>query len=145
MSAIPFTDRELTRAWRELSAVAVPKAGSMRMNPHRLLLFYAVECGLKAVWLKRQNRSVFDSEDINKTGHNLRQVLKELKFGAAVPLPQDFRLSPVIQHGVNQPRNGDISILHQAWRYGGMCATPKDSECERWLEQVMEWIQGELK
>lgn len=145
MSAIPFTDRELTRAWRELSSIAMPTAGSTRKNPHRLLLFYAVECGLKAVWLKRQNRSVFDREDIDKTGHNLRQVLKELKVGAELSLPQDLQLQPVTQNGVLQPRNGDISILHQAWRYGGKCSVPTDNYCEHQLEQVLNWIQGELK
>jgi hypothetical protein len=145
MSAIPFTDRELTRAWRELSAIARPTAGCTRQNPHRLLLFYAVECGLKAVWLKRKSRSVFAREDIDKTGHNLRQVLKELRVSAELSLPQDLELEPVIQNGVRQPRNGDLSILHQAWRYGGKCNSPTDNFCEHQLEQVLIWIQGELK
>ncbi len=145
MNAIPFTDRELKRAWRELSAIAIPAAGTMRNNPHRLLLFYAVECGLKAVWLKRQNRSLFDREDIDKTRHNLRQVLKELKVGAELSLPENLQLQPVMQNGAQQPRNGDISILHQAWRYGGQCTAPTDNDCEHQLEQVLNWIQGELK
>lgn len=145
MSAIPFTDRELKRAWRELSAVALPAAGAKRNNPHRLLLFYAVECGLKAVWLKRQSRDLFDREDIDKTSHNLRQMLKDLKVGAELSLPENLQLQPVMQGGVQQPRNGDISILHQAWRYGGKCAAPTDNYCEHQLEQVLNWIQGELK
>jgi hypothetical protein len=145
MSAIPFTDRELKNAWRELSAIAMPAAGSTRKNPHRLLLFYAVECGLKTVWLKRQNRSLFDGEDINKTGHNLRQVLKELNVGAELLLPDNLQLMPVTRNGSQEPRNGNISILHQAWRYGGICTTPTDNDCEHQLEQVLKWIQGELK
>ncbi|WP_312762373.1 hypothetical protein [Stutzerimonas balearica] len=145
MSAVPFTDRELTRAWRELSTIAKPVAGSSRKNPHRLLLFYAVECGLKAVWLKRRNRSLFDREDIDKTGHNLRQVLKELKVGTELSLPENLQLKPVMQNSAQQPRSGDISILHQAWRYGGECTGPTDHDCEYQLEQVLAWIQGELK
>ena len=145
MSAIPFTDRELKRAWRELSAIAMPAAGSTRRNAHRLLLFYAVECGLKAVWLKRQNRSLFDREDIDKTGHNLRQVLKELKVGAGLSLPENLQLQSLTLNGAQQPRNGDISILHQAWRYGGTCVAPTDDDCEHQLERVLNWIQGELK
>lgn len=145
MSAIPFTDRELKSAWRELKAIAAPAAGEQRKNPHRLLLFYAVECGLKAVWLKRQSRSLFDREDIDRSGHNLRQILKELNVGAELSLPENLRLKPVIQNGTLQSRNGDISILHQAWRYGGMCATPTDNDCEHQLERVLNWIQGELK
>lgn len=145
MSAIPFTDRELKNAWRELSAIAMPTAADSRTNPHRLLLFYAVECGLKAVWLKRQSRSLFDREDIDKTGHNLRQVLKELKVGAELSLPENLQLKPVTRNGAQEPRNGDISILHQAWRYGGNCTTPTDSDCEQRLEKILKWIQGELK
>ncbi|TCT21573.1 hypothetical protein [Thiobaca trueperi] len=145
MSGIPFTDRELRRAWRELSAIATPSAGVTRKNPHRLLLFYAVECGLKAVWLKRQRRSLFDCDDIDEIGHNLRQLLKELKIGANLALPENLQLKPVTQKSGSQARNGGISILHQAWRYGGECTSPTDQDCEDQLQQVLNWIQGELK
>lgn len=145
MSVIPFTDRELRNAWRELSAAAMPEAVGTRRNPHRLLLFYAVECGLKAVWLKRHSRNLFDRDDVDKTGHNLRQVLKELKVGAELSLPENLQLRPVTRNGVSEPRNGDISILHQAWRYGGNCSVPSDNDCEEQLKRVLKWIQGELK
>lgn len=145
MSAIPFTDRELKRAWRDLSSFAAPAADGSRKNPQRLLLFYAVECGLKAVWLKRQSRSLFDSEDIARTGHNLRQVLKELKVGSQLSLPEHLQLSAVTRDQVQISRNGDIGILHQAWRYGGECVGPTDMQCEHQLQQVLNWIQGELK
>ena len=65
--SIPFTDRELTRAWRDLSSVVNSQPIGIRQNPHRLLLFYAVECGLKAIWLKRQGRTLFDGADIKQT------------------------------------------------------------------------------
>lgn len=145
MSAIPFTDRELRRAWRELSAIASPPAGATRKNPHRLLLFYAVECGLKAVWLKDQNRTLFDHADIDKTGHNLRGILKDLKVGADLSLPENLRLRPVTRNGTELPRHGDVSILHQAWRYGGECVSPIDQDCEVQLQKVASWIEGKLK
>ena len=145
MSAIPFTDRELVRAWRDLSAVATPSQESARQNPHRLLLFYAVECGLKAVWLKRQRRTLFEDADINKTGHNLRQVLKDLNVGAGLSLPETFRLAMVIHGQAQLPRNGKFGDLHQVWRYGGKCESPTDHDCEQQLQKVLNWIQGELK
>lgn len=145
MSAIPFTDRELKRAWRDLSALAGPIAGYTRKNPHRLLLFYAVECGLKAVWLRRQNRSLFDLADIDKTGHNLRQVLKELRVGSQLSLPENLQLMPITRDENQIARNGDITILHQAWRYGGECTAPTDQDCEVQLQKILYWIQGELK
>lgn len=145
MTALPFTDRELKRAWRELSAIATPAPGVLRSNPHRLLLFYAVECGLKAVWLKRRNLRLFDRENIERTGHNLRQLLKDLNVGANLQLAENLRLVPVNQNGEQVPRNGDISVLHQAWRYGGECTEPTDQECEKQLDEILVWIQGELK
>lgn len=148
MAIIPFTDRELKRAWRDLTSIATP-AGSERKNPHRLLLFYAVECGLNAVWLKRHSRSLFERADVEQTGHNLRQVLKDLKVGNGLTLPENLQLEEVRQNqrqGLEPiTRAGDFSILHQAWRYGGECSTPTDAECERLLQKVLTWIQGELK
>lgn len=145
MSAIPFTDRELVRAWRDLSVAATPSQGNVRQNPHRLLLFYAVECGLKAVWLKRQSRTLFEGADVNKTGHDLRQVLKDLKVGSELSLPENFRLAVVIHHQAQRPRNGKFGDLHQVWRYGGKCESPTDQDCEQQLQKVLNWIQGELK
>lgn len=145
MSAIPFTDRELTRAWRELSVVATPVPERDRQNPHRLLLFYAVECGLKAVWLKRKGRTLFDEADISQTGHDLRKVLKDLNVGSELSLPESFRL-PTTAHGQHQrPRTGRFGDVHQAWRYGAKCEAPTDHDCERQLQKVLNWIQGELK
>lgn len=146
MSAVPFSDRELKRAWRELSTISTSLQSSDRQNPHRLLLFYAVECGLKAVWLKHHNRTLFDQEDISKTGHDLRQILKDLKVGSdLLSLPPSIQLDPVKRDNKQVPRNGDISILHQAWRYGGKCKTPTDHDCEIQLLKVLDWIRGELK
>lgn len=145
MSAIPFTDRELTRAWRELSVVATPPEAGRRQNPHRLLLFYAVECGLKAVWLKRQNRTLFESADIHRIGHSLQQVLKDLNIGSTLSLPATFQLLPASQGATSVPRNSNFGDVHQAWRYGGKCQAPTDQDCEQQLLKVLTWIQGELK
>lgn len=145
MSAIPFTDRELKRAWRELSQVATPPLASDRQNPHRLLLFYAVECGLKAVWLKRQNRTLFDGTDIHRMGHDLQQVLKDLKVGSSLALPGSFHLPAISQGATTLSRPAKFGDMHQAWRYGGRCQAPTDQDCEQQLLKVLNWIQGELK
>lgn len=146
MSALPFTDRELKNAWRQLSAISTPSAGA-RKNPHRLMMFYAVECGLKAVWLKRQNKNLFERADIDRTGHDLKQLLKDLHVATTLTLPNNLQLQAVtLSNGqASIQRTGDISILHQAWRYGGQCQSPSDQDCEAQLQQVLLWIQGELK
>lgn len=79
--SIPFTRHELTRAWRQLRQTALPLANPSRNNAQRLLLFYAVECGLKAAWLKRNNKTLFAGEDIRQTGHDLTKLLDQLRAG----------------------------------------------------------------
>lgn len=145
MSALPFTDRELKKAWRELSAAAEVPHGRARQNAHRLLLFYAVECGLKAAWLKRQGRTVFSPEDISRTGHNLHKLLKELCASAELALNMPLKLSDVTGNQSARQRTCGFSELHQVWRYGGQCQTPTDQDCEQQLQKVLQWIRGELK
>lgn len=144
--SIPFTDRELTRAWRQLRQTALLLAKQRRNNAHRLLLFYAVECGLKAVWLKRKSQTLFTKEDIQQTGHDLSRTLDQLKAGKELNLLQHVQL-PEVRDRHNQAilRHGGIEILHQAWRYGAECKLPNDTACEQQLEQVLEWINGELQ
>lgn len=143
MSALPFTDRELSRAWRELSEAATPNGN--RKNAHRLLMFYAVECGLKAIWLKRQNRNLFDKSDIERTGHDLRTIVKDLRLSSEYSLPEHYQLEPAKGTSESIPRNGDISILHQAWRYGGQCVIPNDTICESKLSALFDWIRKEIR
>lgn len=145
MSALPFTDRELRKAWRELSAAADAPQGKARQNAHRLLLFYAVECGLKAIWLKRQGRTIFSAEDISKTGHNLHKLLKELRASAELALDMPLKLSNATDNQLPRPRNCGFNELHQVWRYGAQCQTPTDEDCEHQLQKVLQWICGELR
>ncbi len=143
---IPFTDQELKRAWRQLSKISLPLNNGERENAHRLLLFYAVECGLKVVWLKRNSRTLFTGDDINRTGHDLASTLTQLRAGHLLELPPSIQLSEVrAADGRLLQRNGRLESLHQVWRYGGQCQTPQDTACERQLELVLEWINGELR
>ena len=69
---IPFTRRELLRAWN----MATKASSSLyRNNAHRLLLFYAVECGLKATYLKRNNLDPLDSQTAAPIMHDLNRIL----------------------------------------------------------------------
>jgi hypothetical protein len=74
--AITFTDREMQRAWRE-NFSASHNHNRVRTNAHRLLLFYAVECGLKAVLMKRKKVSRTDLyPEILKKGHDINGLLE---------------------------------------------------------------------
>lgn len=139
--AIPVTRQELTRAWRHLHQAA---RVTPRQAPHRLLVFYAVECGLKAVWLRQKNKEVLEGADIDLLGHDLNQLFKDLCIGRQLAaLPRTITLKPL---GKPSPRArcGGVDVLHQAWRYGVEVATPDDTAIEQQLDKLNEWIAKEL-
>jgi len=143
MSHQIFTLQELKRAWRELRAAS---EHAPRKNAHRLLLFYSIECGLKAVWLKQECRSLFTSADISKTGHDLNDVIKSLHIG--YDLPENMAMSDVKDDRKNtiSRKNIRASDLHQVWRYGGALLHPPidDANMEAILEKMQVWIETEL-
>jgi hypothetical protein len=139
--ALPFTDRELRRAWRNLCHTANAKP---RDNTHRLLLFYAVECGLKAVWLKQKGKTLFDKDAISLFGHDLNGVIKDLMLGHTLELlPASVQLQSVNQPQ-KIPRAGGLDAIHTVWRYGGQLTIPTDQEMEARLENMAQWIAKEL-
>lgn len=143
MAQIPFTDRELRRAWRELHTAS---AQPVRGNAHRLLLVYAIECGLKAVWLKQAGRTLFGASDIGKTGHDLNEIIKQLYLGTK--LSAEFNLDDVrdTRPKIITRKKNRVDALHQAWRYGGKLTPPiDDAAMEAQLEAVQLLIEKELK
>ena len=143
--ALPITHRELERAWRELRRSSQVES---RCNSHRLLMVYAVECGLKAVWLRRQHRNLFEGQDIDRFGHDLNEILRELKPGRQFePLPVAVQLPDIEVGSPPRPRtrSGGLDALHQAWRYGAHLTEPSDEAMERHLERVAQWIAKELQ
>ena len=143
MAHIPFTDRELRYAWRSLYQAS---AQHPRSNPHRLLLLYAIECGLKALWLKRAGRTLFEATDIGQTGHDLKKIICYLHWNLSLPdrfhLPDvlDARRNPVAR------RHNALENLHQAWRYGGQLEAPDDdAKLETELEKIHLQITKELR
>ncbi|MFT4924100.1 MAG: hypothetical protein ACI8WB_000178 [Phenylobacterium sp.] len=143
---IPFTRRELERAWR-ISRDAAKI--SPRTNAHRLLLFYAVECGLKAAYIKRNNVNLLDHSIAKVLKHDLNGVMDKLNVSGDLRIPQDLSLHPCSDQTTNAAkiqRQFNCSELNQTWRYGGKLNPPNDDEkIEKQLEMVAEWIDGELR
>lgn len=137
---IQFTRRELERAWKStITAAHLP----VRTNAHRLLLFYAVECGLKAAYLKRKNIDLLDSET-TLFKHNLNRILDQVNAAKALRLPDQLSLSALSRKGA--PRNCGVGELNQVWRYGGCLELPcDDRNIESRLEEIHKWIQKELQ
>ncbi|MDF5721363.1 MAG: hypothetical protein PUP91_12975 [Rhizonema sp. PD37] len=142
---IPFTDREIEKAWREnkLASQKIP-----RTNAHRLLLFYAVECGLKAVLLRRQgkNRSDLCSE-ISECQHDVNKLLDCLSAHQSLRLPSQLGMKPIKGKSGNDERKFTPGDVNQMWRYGGCCGVfdITDEDLENKLLEIVKWIDGELK
>ncbi len=137
---IIFTFRELKCAWRQ-AGVAFETARN-KSNAHRLLLFYAVETGLKAVLLKRESKQ--DSEgEFSEFQHDLNKLMDYLKVGKEYRLDSTISLD-TLKHPPKQ-RRASCGELNQVWRYGAKAKEPSDQIIEEQLLAIQEWIEGELK
>jgi hypothetical protein len=116
-------------------------------NCSHLLLFYAVECGLKSIWLKRNKLPSTDrirnQTLLSKDGHNFGVWIKELGlqrkvFGdISTPKPPNFRLH-------KDSSSWEMSEAHQAWRYGIRVNSEDQKILVEWLEKVCIWIKEEI-
>jgi hypothetical protein len=130
MAAIPFTDREMQRAW--LANLQAYQHISSRSNPHRLLLFYAIECGLKAVLMKRRSvNCTSHCQEIIEAKHNINKLLDALSAGQSLKLPNYFNMTQINDKGVKQARKLDPGKVNQMWRYGGRALETIDRSGER--------------
>lgn len=126
--------------------VHIEAAGKLEGISKYLLLFYAVECGLKAVWLKqtktRTTARIRDAQTLvlfKQNGHNLRKWVKKLNISTTkVGETPSFRLA----------RGGsslDIEKAHQSWRYGVAMNSRDERVLVEWLEKICDWIKENIK
>jgi len=158
---IPFTEREMYNAWTEnLSA----SRQTPRSNPHRLLLFYAIECGLKTILMRRNgvNRTDYLCPEIAAAQHNINQLLDAVKAKQNLKLPKELKIKAIKDRRNQEDRKLNAGQVNQMWRYGGRLLSCKkeskqhqkdgnakfeefDDEClERKLIEISEWIKEEL-
>ncbi|AFY99934.1 hypothetical protein [Calothrix sp. PCC 6303] len=144
---IPFTDREIEKAWRENKSVYITSAKEQRKNSHRLLLFYAVECGLKAILMRREGKKRTDlCTNIYEFQHDINKLLDYLRVGGNVRLPSQLSMEKLRSNNGYDERKFSAGELNQMWRYGGCCSTgATDEELEKKLLEIVAWIDGELK
>lgn len=94
-------------------------------RPSHLLRFYAVECGLKAMILKRRNLRSTSQLDQHLRGHDLRRLAAELRLDAATY--RDLRRCRRRAQGGRNDRLVEPAEMHQAWRYG-LGVEPEDEK-----------------
>jgi hypothetical protein len=152
MAQMIFTDREMQRAWR-INFQASRHLS--RSNAHRLLLFYSIECGLKAVLMKRQSASCTSfCDEIAEAQHNINKLLDYLSAAPSLKLSASLQMEPIQIKGNKIERKLDAGKINQAWRYGGClidtvssCSAPstiEDDKVEKQLMRISEWIRQEL-
>jgi|HigsolmetaAR203D_1030402.scaffolds.fasta_scaffold06178_2 hypothetical protein len=141
---IPATRKELEKAFRKhLHAIRTVNEQHMNIS-YKLLLFYAVECGLKVLILKKI---------IGKTTDN---ILKHNELGPKLGGSRGHDLK-VYLNFLNYPRyklqnlpckNGtqaSVKDYNQVWRYGIEIENQiVENEVVRELRKIAEWIEGEI-
>ncbi len=146
--SIPFTDREMEKAWRENKSVYDSSDKTQRKNAHRLLLFYAVECGLKAILMRRQQKRRTDlCQEILECQHNVNKLLDYLRSGSSLKLPIQLNMPKIRSKSGYDERKFTPGDLNQMWRYGGCCLADgiTDEHLEKKLLEIANWIDGELR
>jgi hypothetical protein len=130
--------RELEKAFRK--HIILFESGTTSSS-HFLLLFYAVECGLKSLYL-RENRltdtgKIQDTNLIeNCSGHDLGLWAKAVKISAQEG-SLGFCLGPVRRNN----ERWAICKAHQAWRYGAIINRDDEEKIVAWLKNIGNVIQ----
>jgi hypothetical protein len=131
---LPAELEDLKRSFRHHTQVE--GAASESRN---LLLFYAVECGLKAVWMRRNHLTRTDQiENPIIHTHDLRRLAAELTVATGVGQCQEtFKLR-------RDSAGWQARQVHEAWRYG-VQVDPKDEQAlVDWLARLWSWAREEL-
>lgn len=111
MPALVAYEKEFKRGFKEnLQAANVLSAGA-NVRPGLLVLFYAIECGLKYLLCVRRRGSYLSGGDQLSMTHNLADLVKELRFPSGY-LPNNFRLQR------DATECCPAKECHLAWRYG---------------------------
>jgi len=131
---IPAKENELRHAFEQHTKLA--KNGTS--PSHYLLLFYAVECGLKSIFLNK-NPNYANTNNIPQFhGHDLERWIKDSTIPAnAIGATPKIHL---------QTNNSSCSIkdTHQAWRYGIVLSPTDEQKLVNWLKQIHNWIEEEI-
>lgn len=127
------TRRELERGYRAHRDGCSPCTSCS----HRLLLFYGVECGLKALLMA--NQKVEDSLGLPEAlqfGHNIREALKALR------VPSLGVRVVMTRHGDGDQETVEARRLHEAFRYG--VALDHEAHVTADLEAIMGWLRERI-
>lgn len=106
-----------------------------------LLLFYAAECGLKAIYMRRQGLDNTAKLDARARSHDLRHLAKELRLSQATVK----KLLHYCRAHRDRSVTIDIADWHQAWRYGKLIEPSDETEALACLDALVTWCRTEIR
>jgi hypothetical protein len=114
-------------------------AASATGDSAHLLLFYGVECGLKAAYLGKRGINGRGTSDLPQElrNHDLRRLAKELKLDGS----RTHQLSACQRRHTHE--QVDHQDLHQAWRYGAALNADDEKKAVQVLNGLSEWCRKE--
>lgn len=110
----------------------------------RLILFYAVECGLKYRLMKRTNQNSYSEllnvdgmDDLGKSqnGHNIKLLLRKNDIFR-------FHIDPI--HIYDRRECIQSNQFNQLWRYGVTADFDEERDAEIIFEKIARWLDEEI-
>jgi hypothetical protein len=137
---LDFAYKTFRRRTSELAAAASKDIDKASKG---VLLFYAAECGLKAVYMSRNSLRLASDKNAAATkaasdfGHRLDHLIRELKIS-----PDKLPHTP---GNITMKDGQKLSVhqVHEAWRYGG--AISEHEDVLAWLGRAVKYVMEELK
>lgn len=130
---LSVSKREFERAYRKHKDAFATLGSNVTYSRH-LLLFYAVECALKAQLLEYYQLDAYNKlPQEAQIVHRLNAGLDLLRLPIRIPVARanDLQQSPVADHQ-----------LHEAWRYGK--SLDKESEAVSALTTALRLLEGRM-
>ena len=134
---IRFSASALRRRAKELKAAAA-REKAHNLDAAALLMFYAAECGLKAVHMSRNGLKDTDEERggaraASRYGHRIHDLAGDLRVPVALAKPPaQIALMPGGQVVA-------VERYHEVWRYGGRIDTTV--LLFEWLLKLTDWAE----
>ncbi len=105
----------------------------------KMVLFYAVECGLKLLYMRKHRLKQTDQKDpsgksVVSFSHKLNELLKENGFSYTIP-----------KMTAKDSTQIEADSLHQAWRYGKSLEEQKEELCLKVLNKVFNELKQKLE
>ena len=129
-------EKELGKAFLKNLEASQAAMSSGKVAAGLLLLFYAVECGLKHILCVRRRGFSGGEDDALFWSHDLGEIAKELRL-ATVPLPLTFKLA-------RGDENGASKDCHLAWRYGVGIAPSDEAKLQAGLDALATRIKQDI-